>query len=428
MRDVIAMVLAGGRVEELSVLTALRPKAAVPFGGQFRIIDFALSGLMRADLERVGVLSLYRPFSLIDHLGSGEAWDFIGRGRGIKILPPYVSETDRRWYRGTADAVWQNLNFITDHAPRDVLVLSGDHIFDLDFQALIQQHRRCGADMTMAVKELDPSLGSGRFGFAEVDANDRVIGYQEKPELPRSRLASLTVYLFRTEVLVARLQENVQTAKTHQLYSEVLPAMVARDRVCAYRHAGYWNYPRSVDEYHQAHMDMLGPAPRLQLDGWSVRTRALLRGLGDMPPTRFDSSARCVDSVVCAGAHLSGEVIGSVLSPGVRVEAGAQVRDSVLLPNTIVRAGARLDRVVTDKGVEIGAGAVVGDGPVRGPNRILPAALTSGVSLIGKDSQVPEGAWVGRNCVVQPELLASQWDRAELACGECVGCVEGGEP
>ncbi len=428
MRDIIAMVLAGGRVEELSVLTAVRPKAAVPFGGQYRIIDFALSGLMRADLERVGVLSLYRPSSIIDHLGSGEPWDFIGRGRGIKILPPYTAETPGRWYRGTADAVYQNLNFVRDHAPRDVLVLSGDHIYNVDFQALVEQHRRTDADLTLVVKEMDPEVGRGRFGFAEVDESNRVMGYQEKPLEPRSRLVSLTVYLFKTDVLVERLEENALTGETRQIYSEVLPAMVGRDRVYAHRYEGYWNYARSVDAYHQANTDLLGERPAIRLGDWSVRTRKHLRGLGDMPPARFDRDARCANCVISGGVHLEGQVFGSVLSPGVRVEAGARVTDSVLLHNAVVRDGARLDRVVLDKQVEVGRGAVLGEGPVGAPNRRLPEALASGVTLVGKGTRVPPGARVGRNCVIHQELQAGDWDRMVVESGESLGFGPGGSP
>ncbi len=425
MRDIITMVLAGGRVEELSVLTAVRPKAAVPFGGQYRFIDFTLSCLMRADLERVGVLSLYRPSSLIDHLGSGEPWDLIGRGRGVKVLPPYTHETGSRWYRGTADAVWQNLNFIRDHAPRDVLILGGDHVHDVDLGALIEQHRRTDADLTMVVKEVDAEQGRGRYGFAEVDPDGRVVGYEEKPDQPRSRLASLTIYLFKTDVLLARLTESRRTASTYQIYSEVLPAMVGKDAVHAFRYAGYWSYPRSVDAYHAAHMDMLGEQPALDLDGWMVRTRKVLSGLGDMPPVRFGDGAECADTIVSPGCALDGKVQGSLLSPGVVVEAGAEVVDSVLLNQVVVRTGARLERAVLDKGVEVGAGAVVGEGRVTAPNRLMPQALADGVSLIGKNTRVPAGARVGRNCVVYPELAEDAWPAAALDCGDTLRGPEG---
>jgi glucose-1-phosphate adenylyltransferase len=426
MRDVIAMVLAGGRVEDLSVLTAERPKAAVPFAGQYRIIDFAMSGLMRADVARVGVLSLYRPASLIDHLGSGETWDLIGRGRGVKLLPPFKAESAGGWYRGTADAVWQNRNFIRDHAPRDVLILSGDHIYDVDYAGMLDTHRGRDADLTMLVKQMDPAVGRGRFGFAEVDPDDRVIGYQEKPDKPRSSLVSLTVYLFKTDVLLERLEENFRSGQTHQLYSEVLPAMVEQERVFAHRYQGYWNYPRSVDAYHGAHMDLLGSDPAIRLEDWSVRTRKVLSGLGDMPPVFFDRQASCSDCLVSPGVRLSGRVERSVLSPGVRIEAGAVVRDSVLLHKVVVREGAMLDRVVLDKQVEIGAEAQIGFGDPTPPNAQLPSALQSGVTLVGKKTLVPAKTRIGRNCVIYPELTAKDWEADRVASGTCIGVREGG--
>lgn len=426
MRDVIAMILAGGRVEELSVLTAQRPKAAVPFAGQYRIIDFALSGLMRADIERVGVLSLYRPWALIDHLGTGEPWDLIGRGRGVKLLPPYTGHAGGFGYRGTADAVWQNLNFIRDHAPRDVLILSGDHIYNVDFTGLIEQHRRTAADLTMVVKEMEPDRGRGRFGFAEVDGDGRVTGYEEKPAEPRSRLVSLTVFLFRTEVLVRRLSDAMRRPETYQLYADVLPAMVGRDSVQAFLYDGYWNYARSVDAYHQAHRDLLGETPPIALADWAVRTRKSLLGLGDPPPVRLESGGRCARSLVAPGAHVAGEVDGSVLSPGVSVEPGARVTDSVLLDGVRVCAGARVDRAILDKRVEVGAGARIGCGEPAGPNRAQPRALAGGTSLIGKDARLPADCTVGRNCVVAPGTGEGDWSTGALASGDSLEGAEGG--
>ncbi len=418
MRDVVAMVLAGGRVHELSALTMIRTKAAVPFGGQYRLIDFALSSLMHSDIERVGVLSLYRPSSLIDHVGIGEPWDLVGRGRGVKILPPYLGKGGDQWYRGTADAVYRNLSFIRDHGPREVLVCSGDHIYSMDFRPFLRQHRETGADLTMVVKAIAPETGRGRFGFAEVDAQSRVVGYEEKPAIPRSDLASLTIYLFRTEILIERLEENHRQGSSLQLYSEVLPEMVKRDRVVAYPHPGYWNYARSVDAYHQAHMDLLGYNPPIDLGRWGVRSRKTLSGLGDLAPAVFGQEGLCRDSIVCPGAQIEGEVLRSVVGPGVIIEKGAKVSQSVLMQDTVVRAGAQVDRAVLDKQVVVGASAQVGTGKTNGANRSSPEGLTGGVSVVGKKSIVPAGARVGRNCVIHPELTAAHWPTTDLASGE----------
>jgi glucose-1-phosphate adenylyltransferase len=418
MRDVIAMVLAGGRVEELSVLTVERPKAAVPFGGQYRIIDFALSGLMKADFNRVGVISLYQPSSLIDHLGSGEPWDFIGRGRGVKILPPFMTEGASQWYEGTADAIYRNLNFVRDHAPRDVLILSGDHIHDLDLQAMIAQHRRTDADLTMAFKKMDPKLGLGRFGLATLGPDKQVLDYQERPDRPISKWVSLTVYLFKTDVLMQRLAEN-QVALGQQQLARCIPALLAKRRVFAFVHAGYWNYARSIQAYHQAHMDLLGAEPKFRLDQWPLRSRKVLHGLGDMPPIRFEIGAACENSLVCPGVRLAGRVQNSVLSPGVQIESGAKVTNSVLFHRSIVRAGARLDKVVLDKQVEVGQEAQVGAGGFV-PHPQMPLALLGGFSVVGKNNQVPAGAWVGRNCAIYPEIQAGDWPDEKITSGQCL--------
>ncbi len=433
MRDIIAMVLAGGRVEDMSVLTALRPKAALTFAGQYRIIDFALSGLMDADLERVGVVSLYRPSSLIDHLGSGEPWDFIGRGRGAKVLPPYLGQSSGKWYRGTTDAIWHNTNFITDHDPEHVLILSGDHVYNLNFAEMIAEHRDTKADLTMAVKDMEPSMGRGRYGFAQVDEANRVVGYEEKPQEPKSRLASLTVYLFRTKVLLELLEKGLTEFSTYQLYSDVIPVAIAQYDVRAYTYDGYWNYSRSVDEYHEAHKDLLGDDPLIDLEHWPIRTRKVLRGLGDMPPARFGEHASCDDCIICPGASIFGSVTSSVLSPGVCVEQGAVVTNSVLWDNVVVRKDAVIDGVVMDRSVEVGRGALVGSGDILGPNRTSPHALSSGVTVVGKNTHIPPNAIIGRNCILHPNLSQDDFRGGEkkrqvmLSSGGTLGGNHGGD-
>jgi glucose-1-phosphate adenylyltransferase len=428
MHEIVAMILAGGRVEELSVLTLIRPKAAVPFAGQFRIVDFALSSLVRSEVERVGVISLYRPASLIEHLGVGEPWDLVGRGRGVKILPPFQGETGSQLYRGTADAVYQNLAYVKAHRPRDVLVLSGDHIYGMDFRPVFRQHRESNADLTMVVKTVPEELGRGRFGFAEVDGNRRVTGYEEKPAEPRSNLASLTIYLFKTDVLIERLENNQHKGTTWQLYGEVIPEMVERDRVFAFPYEGYWNYTRSVDSFHQAHMDLLQQETEVDLAGWGIRSRPQLRGLGDLPPTLLKEGCGCVDSMVSPGAVIAGEVTRSVIGPGVRVEAGARVTSSVLMTDTVIRRGAVVDRAVLDKRVLVGEGAKVGFGEPSVPNRNTPDALREGVSVVGKSAVIPEGASVGRNCVVYPEVRPEMWASLLLENGNSQPATGGSAP
>lgn len=425
MRDLVAIILAGGRVEELGVLTQNRPKAAVPFGGQYRIVDFALSSLMRADVEQVGVVSLYRPSSLIEHIGIGEPWDLVGRGRGVKILPPFTAESGSRYYMGTADAVYQNLLYIHNRTPRDVLILSGDHIHCMDLRPFIRQHRETDADLTMVVKPISPGAGPVRFGYAEVDAQSRVVGYEEKPARPRTDLASLTVYLFKTNVLVERLQENQHAGTSQQLYSEVLPGMVGRDKVYAFRHHGYWSYARSLDAYHRANMDLLGPQAPIRLAEWGVRSRQILRGRGDLPPVRLGPDCSCTESIVAPGAHIEGTIVRSVIAPGVWIGPGARVTDSVIMQGAVVGAGATLSRVILDKEVVVGEKASLGDETPEQPNREYPASLTSGIAVCGKRARIPAGARLGCNCQVDPEVGEADWENTSLAAGESLHAKRG---
>ena len=393
MKDVVALILAGGRVEELSVLTQIRAKAAVPFGGQYRIIDFALSSCMRSGLERIGVISLYRPASLIDHVGIGEPWDMTGRGRRVKILPPYQGEGGSGLYRGTADAVWQNRGFFAPYQAEQVLVLSGDHICGMDFRPLLAQHLANGADLTMVVKQMDPAVGRGRFGVAEADASGRVTGYQEKPERPRSDLVSLTIYLFRKEVLLDRLAENQRRGRSLQFADEIVPEMVRRDRVFCYRMDGYWNYARSIEAYLQANLDLLEDPSPIDLGGWSVRTRKTLRGLGDLPPARLLGGADCRSALVANGCTVDGRVERSVLFAGVEVRRQAEVKESVILNDCLIGEGARLERVILDKQVKIGAGARLSGQP-------------DACVVVGKGAEVPPGAELAAGTAVPPRTVA----------------------
>ena len=407
-KQIVGMVLAGGRVDELSVLTAQRPKSAVPFWGMYRIIDFVLSNMMHSRIEVVGVLSQYRPYSLQTHLGGGEPWDYVGRTRELKVLSPFQGLSDSDWYKGTADAIYQNLNFLEHYGPEMVLVAAGDHIYSMDYRPMIRAHVAHGADLTIALKRV-PRERAHLFGTAVLDGDGRIVSYQEKAPEPVSDLASLTIYVFNTRTLVERVRENAAESTTgFHLYSEVIPRMV-REGARVYGHVfdGYWAYARTLDAYYAANMDAIGEdAP--DLDAWQVRTNLRSGTLGDPSPALLRPGSRCVSSLVGAGAAIEGSVERSVLSPGVTVERGATVRDSVLMHGCRVTAGAVVDHAILDKGVVVGAGAVVGDG-APAANGTLPHSLTCGATVIGKGTRVPAGLTIGRNCLVAPDLAADRW-------------------
>lgn len=400
----LAMILAGGRVDELGVLTHYRPKSAVPFGGFARVIDFALSNLMRSGIERVAILSQYRSYSLINHIGTGAAWDMIGRYRGISILPPFKDFKSSEWYRGSADAVYQNLDFVRYHTPEEILILSGDHVYQMDYADLLQYHKDKNADLTAAFIEVPP-LEAHRFGVGEITFEDerggRLVHYEEKPAAPRGNLASLTILCFRPEVLFEMLQEN-QKHNSYEFGRDVIPMMMERNlKVYGYRYKGYWGYTRTVDEYWRTSMDLLGHNPKINMEKWGLRTNLEHRDIRDCQPLKVGGRAVLDNSMVYNGCHIEGTVKNSILFPGVRVEKGAEVIDSVLFFNNIVRAGSRITRTVSDVNTLFGAECRIG-GPRGDDSR-------EGITVIGWNNHVPEKIRIGRGCTVFPRIADDGW-------------------
>ncbi|MFH7326317.1 glucose-1-phosphate adenylyltransferase family protein [Desulfurivibrio sp. C05AmB] len=436
---VLAVVLAGGRVDELSVLTAHRPKSAVPFGGFARVIDFPLSNLMQSGLELVGVLSQYRSFSLINHIGIGASWDMIGRYRGVFVLPPYQGFGQSSWYRGSADAVRQNLDFIQFHNPETILIISGDHVYHMDYRDIIAYHRRKDADCTMACVEV-PWSKAHRFGVAEIGDEDgavggRVLQYREKPEVPASNWASMTVYCFKPRVLYDLLEANAREDESFEFGRDIIPrAMVGHKKVYGYKFTGYWGYTRTIEEYWQTSMDLLGVEPRLSLCRWGIRTNLDHRGIRDCQPLKVGEEGQISNSLVYNGCLVEGRVENSILFPGVQVKAGAVVRNSVLFFDNVVGKGACLDKVVSDvnvtvgEEVRIGGQTSAGDEPEEQAGAPLvgsllagaPPAEPTGVTVLGWNNQIPAGMVIGAGCTLYPALGPEKMTRSRIADGEVV--------
>jgi glucose-1-phosphate adenylyltransferase len=397
MRKAIGMILAGGRVEDLSVLTEQRPKSAVVFGGTYRTIDFALTNLANSGVGSVGILVQYRPSSLMDHVGTGMAWDLVGTTRGVRFLPPYLKATLGEQYRGPADALYQNLDFIARSGADDVLTVSGDHISQMDYRPLLNFHHEHGADMTMAFVPMEQ--GANRFGIGELNAEGELLNLAEKPERPRTNLASMSVYCFRREVLVEELRESLKGGEATFQIHEVIRSMMSRRRAYGFVHYGYWGYTRTIDEYVAFHRDLLGPAPKVTLA--TVRSNLMAGRVAPPPPTSFLPGAEVQQSLVSAGCVIEGTVQRSVLSPGVRVAKGAVVRDCVLWDDVVVEAEAVLEGVVSDKRAVFGRGAHVGVGEVK-PCRELPGSLSCGATLVGAEVVLPAAAVIGKNCIIHP--------------------------
>ncbi len=400
MRDVLAVLLAGGVGSRLNILVRKRAKPAVPFGGIYRIIDFTLSNAANSDLSCVAVLTQYKPLSLMDHIGDGASWDLSGRTREVRILPPKTGEKDWDWYRGTADAVRQNLDFITRRPSREVLILSGDHVYYMDYRQLVRFHREKRAQVTVAMMPV-PWEETHHFGIAITDEEGRIIDWEEKPAKARSNLASMGVYVFDTAYLIRVLQE----VKEEDFGMHVLPHALKTARVFAYPFHGYWRDVGTLEAYFQANMDLLRPESGLNPEAWGVMTNVMSLGHDyDRPPTQVLCSGRVENSVVSPGCVIAGEVKNSVLSPGVKVEEGALVQDSIIMHDSVVAKGAKLKRVIVDKEVYVGPEAQIGFGDPQVINRHFPKHLFSGLTVIGKAAKIPGGAKIGTNCVVFPEV------------------------
>ncbi|HOC46248.1 MAG TPA: sugar phosphate nucleotidyltransferase, partial [Syntrophorhabdaceae bacterium] len=381
----------------------------VPYGGLYRIIDFPMSNLMHSDIENVGILSQYRPFELISHIANGEPWDMMGRQRRAVILPPFQGRGSSDWYKGTADAVYQNIDFIRLNDPEIVIVLSGDHIYRMDYRKLIEFHIEKKADFTVAFTRVSPQ-GSSRFGLASIEDEDsrggRVTEYKEKPKSSNLEWASLTIYVFKTDLLISALTDNA-TNTSHEFGKDIIPMLLKKHRVYGYKHTGYWGYTRTIDEYYHTSMDILGCRPKVDIRSWELRTNMANDSIRDRKPAFVGPSAEIEDSFFYCGCSIEGTVKRSILFPGVSVEKGAVVEDSILFFDSTVKAGARVMRTITDSACTVSAHADIGD----------PADK---LTVIGMDTMVPENIRIEGGVSVHPKLKATAFQKTRYVAGEVI--------
>jgi glucose-1-phosphate adenylyltransferase len=392
--------MAGGEGSRLGVLTIKRAKPAVPFAGKYRIIDFTLSNCVNSNIFDVMILAQYRPHSLIEHIGAGGPWD-LDRGftGGVKIYPPFRARRPSDWYRGTADAVWQNLSFVKSTRPDQVLVLSGDHIYAMDYDPLVAFHLDHQADATLCTIQV-PLEDASRFGIVSTDENYRAVRFEEKPRHPQSNLANMGVYLFNVEVLEQLLREDSHRRdSSHDFGKDILPHMIVNDyRLFAFPYSGYWVDVGTLESYWQAHMDLLASPPSIDLNDrrWVIHTLSEER-----PPALVRSRAEVRDSLLANGTVLEtgAWVERSVLSPGVRVGQGASVSESIILTDACIEAGAVVERTIVDKRVTIGARAHIGE---------TLSTLRGSLVTIGKSSQIPPEAVLQAGVVIGTDVPAAR--------------------
>ena len=372
------MLLAGGQGSRLGILTKNVAKPAVPYGGKYRIIDFPLSNCTNSGIDTVGVLTQYQPLELNSYIGSGAPWDLDLSNGGVFVLPPYQKGKVGEWYRGTANAIYQNMAFIEQYNPDYVVILSGDHIYKMDYNAMVRFHAAHNADATIAVREV-PWEEASRFGIMNTDENNNIIEFEEKPKNPKSNKASMGVYVFTWEKLRKYLIEDEENkASSNDFGKNIIPTMLAdKQTMVAYMFEGYWKDVGTIESLWEANMDLLQkPAP---IDMHDKKWRIYAKNPG-LTPHYIAKGAVVTDSLVTEGCEVYGAVNHSVLFSGVTIEEGARVEDGVIMPGAIVRRGAVVRRAIVAEGAVVGAGCIVGEPTgniaVVGENVTLPAGVT----------------------------------------------------
>ena len=375
----VAMLLAGGQGSRLGVLTKRVAKPAVPYGGKYRIIDFPLSNCTNSGIDTVGVLTQYQPLELNAYIGSGAPWDLDLSDGGVFVLPPYQRGKVGEWYRGTANAIYQNMAFVEQYNPDYVLILSGDHIYKMDYNAMLNAHIRHGADATIAVREV-PWEEASRFGIMNTDSDDNIIEFEEKPKNPKSNKASMGVYIFTWEKLRAYLtaDEEDKTSK-NDFGKNIIPSMLRdKQRLCAYNFDGYWKDVGTIESLWEANMDLLStPMP---IDLHDKKWRIYSRTFG-YAPHYVAEGAKVENSLITEGTEVYGNVEHSVLFSGVTVEAGAEVRDAVVMPGAVIKRGAVVHRAIIAEGAVVGSGCFVGED-------------TGNIAVVGYNIELPAGVKV----------------------------------
>ena len=393
-KECVAMLLAGGQGSRLYVLTGDMAKPAVPFGGKFRIIDFPLSNCINSGIDTVGVLTQYRPLELNSYIGSGQPWELDRMSGGVHILPPYQSATGASWYKGTANAIYQNIGFVDLYDPEYVAVLSGDHIYKMDYSDMLRVHKATGAACTISVIEV-PWAEASRFGIMAVDENDRVTEFAEKPKEPKSNLASMGIYIFSWQKLRQYLiEDEADAASENDFGKNIIPAMLSRGEVLtAYRFEGYWKDVGTLDSLWDANMDMLSPGSGLNLldKKWRIYGRT-----PTCPPTYIGAQGDAGNSAIAKGCTVLGEVKNSVLSTGTCVDEGAEVSYSVVMPGAVIGKGAKVSYAIIGEGCRIGENAVVGGAPGSVDFDHW------GIAVVGPHAQVRDGQ------VIQPNMMLGE--------------------
>jgi glucose-1-phosphate adenylyltransferase len=412
-KEMIAMLLAGGQGSRLGVLTSHVAKPAVAFGGKYRIIDFPLSNCINSGIDTVGVLTQYQPLRLNTHIGIGIPWDLDRNIGGVSILPPYEKNTCSEWYTGTANAIYQNLGYMEYYNPDYVLILGGDHIYKMDYEVMLDFHKSKNADITLATIPV-PIEEASRFGVAITDENKRITEFEEKPENPRSNLASMGIYIFSWKVLKDALlalwsQEGCDFGK------HIIPYCHQKgDRVFAYEYNGYWKDVGTLGAYWESNMELIDLIPEFNLyeEFWRIYTKA-----DTIPPGYISDNAVINKAIIGEGTEVYGEVHNSVIGSGVTIGPGAVIRDSIIMKDVVIEAGVLVDKSIIAEGATIGANAHLGMGE-EVPNKLYPNIYSFGLVTVAEKTRIPSGVRIGKNTAIEGITLPEDYPDGVLESGE----------
>ena len=421
-KEMIAMLLAGGQGSRLGVLTEKVAKPAVAFGGKYRIIDFPLSNCINSGIDTVGVLTQYQPLRLNTHIGIGIPWDLDRNEGGVTVLPPYEKSTSSEWYTGTANAIYQNLAYMEQYNPDYVLILSGDHIYKMDYEVMLDFHKATKADITIACMPV-PIEEASRFGIMVTDESNRITEFEEKPEHPSSNLASMGIYIFSWPVLkdalIALKDQNGCDFGKH-----ILPYCKEKgQRLFAYEYNGYWKDVGTLGSYWEANMELIDIIPEFNLyeEFWRIYTK------GDVIPPQYISEDAVVDKcIIGEGTEIYGEVHNSVIGPNVVIGKGSVIRDSIIMKNTSVGENVVMDKAIVAEDVVVGNNVVIGCGE-EAPNVLKPAVYSFGLAAIGENSVIPDNVKIGKNTAISGVTTKEDYPDGELAAGQVIAAKDGGK-
>ena len=419
-KEMIAMLLAGGQGSRLGVLTSKVAKPAVAFGGKYRIIDFPLSNCINSGVDTVGVLTQYQPLRLNTHIGIGIPWDLDRNIGGVTVLPPYEKSTNSEWYTGTANAIYQNLEYMESYNPEYVLILSGDHIYKMDYEVMLDFHKANNAEVTIAVMPV-PMEEASRFGIMIADENHRITEFEEKPEHPRSNLASMGIYIFNwktlKEALIAMADQPALDFGKH-----VIPYCHEKGApLYAYEFTGYWKDVGTLSSYWEANMELIDIVPEFNLyeEYWKIYTKSEIQ-----PPDYIAADSVVERSIIGEGSEVYGEVYNSVISCGVTIGKGTVIRDSIIMNQTQIGEGCEINKAIIAENVVVGNQVKLGVGE-EAENDTAPHIYNHGLVTIGEKSVIPDGISVGKNSVISGVTAAADYEDSQLASGKTL--IKAGE-